>query len=66
MLRMFRNQPDLSHVKGLDVAESWTKDPVKLKSTLLLKAIPVGIPLAWYPPDGPGRALLSASGSYLG
>jgi hypothetical protein len=38
MLRMFRNQPDLSHVKGLDVAESWTKDPVKLKSTLLLKA----------------------------
>jgi hypothetical protein len=38
MLRMFRNQPDLSHVKGLDVAESWTKDPVKLKSTLLLEA----------------------------
>ena len=29
-------------------------------------SIPVGIPLAWYPPDGPGRALVSASGSYLG
>jgi hypothetical protein len=28
--------------------------------------IPVGIPLARYPPDGPGRALVSASGSYLG
>jgi len=28
--------------------------------------IPVGIPRAWYPPDGPGRALISASGSYLG
>ena len=28
--------------------------------------IPVGIPLARYPPDGPGWALVSASGSYLG
>jgi hypothetical protein len=28
--------------------------------------IPVGIPLAWYPPDGPGRALVRASGSYRG
>jgi hypothetical protein len=31
-----------------------------------LKTIPVGIPLARYPPDGPGRALVSASGSYRG
>jgi hypothetical protein len=26
-------------------------------------AIPVGIPLTGHPPDGPGRALISASGS---
>jgi MerR family transcriptional regulator, mercuric resistance operon regulatory protein len=40
----------------------------KLESELAvdLRKIPVGIPLAWYPPDGPGRALVSASGSYLG
>ena len=31
-----------------------------------LLQIPVGILLARYPPDGPGRALISASGSYLG
>jgi len=28
--------------------------------------IAVGIPLTWYPPRGPGRALISASGSYRG
>jgi hypothetical protein len=33
---------------------------------LVAARIPVGIPLARYPPDGPGRALVSASGSYRG
>jgi hypothetical protein len=31
-----------------------------------LKWIAVGIPVTWYPPQRPGRALISASGSYLG
>ena len=31
-----------------------------------LKVIAVGIPLTRYPPRGPGRALVSASGSYRG
>jgi len=33
---------------------------------LLIEVIAVGIALACYPPRGPGRALVSASGSYRG
>jgi hypothetical protein len=29
-------------------------------------AVAVGIPVAWYPPRGSVRALISAYGSYLG
>ena len=36
------------------------------RSCSRLAMVAVGIPVAWYPPHGSGRALVSASGSYLG
>jgi hypothetical protein len=46
---------------------NWQEQATALKTLFAgVGKIPVGIPLARYPPDGPGRALVSASGSYLG
>ena len=47
------------------VGWSW-QGPARARREASALEIAVGIPLTWYPPRGPGRALISASGSYRG
>jgi hypothetical protein len=66
-----RNEAGERWLKGYWKREQWMQreSSSRQQSAILrtsVSMIPVGIPLAWYPPDGPRRALVSASGSYRG
>ena len=56
----------LGHTPNFNIQYDNKLKDGKRRAKALKSTIPVGIPLTWYPPDGPGRALISASGSYLG